>query len=339
MTSSTDSRCPRPTSDSAPREQDQPYEELIRPYHHELLAHCYRLVGSWEDAEDALQEALTRAWCGLSRFQGQSSIRTWLYKVTTNTCLNVVAGRPRRRIPEDLPMTAEDHNQSAPQPIWIEPCPDHLINLPEGLATPEARYEQRETLELAFIAAFQLLPPRQRATLILRDVLGFSAQESAELLESTVASVNSALQRARTTVDRHRPEFSQQATLRALPDEQLQRVISNYVKALEEADVDGLLGMLTDDATWSMPPSPNWYGGRQDVRQFLLEGPLRVSWRHLPTYANGQLAVACYLWDEPTGRYAAFCIDVLSVHGPKISAVTAFIGEKFFAQFHLPMTL
>src|ERR687886_2934129 len=200
------------------------YARLVEPYRPELHAHCYRMLGSVHDAEDALQEALLRAWRGLPRFEGRSSLKSWLYTIGTNTALNAIEKRPKRVLPIDYGPASDPHEgpgEPIVESVWVEPYPDEVIGLEDGYAAPEARYEQREAIELAFIAALQNLPPNQRAVLILREVLGFSAEETAASLETSVASVNSALQRARKTVDERLPEQSQQQTLRALGDEEV----------------------------------------------------------------------------------------------------------------------
>jgi RNA polymerase sigma-70 factor, ECF subfamily len=315
------------------------YQQLIEPYRRELLAHCYRMLGSGEDAEDALQDSCLRAWCGMARFEGRSSIRTWLYKIATNTCINMLTKRSQRVLAIDYgPSDEPDNPLRAPldESVWIDPYPDELLCNLDSMTAPEALYEQRESLELAFIAAFQLLPPRQRAALILRDVLGFSAKEVAETLEHSIASVNSALQRARMTLEQHRPELSQQATMRALGDKQLQAIIKNYINAMERADVYAMLELLTEDATWSMPPRPNWYFGRDDIARFLTKRPFTVRWRHIPTRSNGQLAVGCYMWNPATNSYDASCLDVLTLRGKQIAAVTGFFTGKFLRRFGLP---
>jgi RNA polymerase sigma-70 factor (ECF subfamily) len=306
------------------------YRALVEPHRAELHAHCYRMLGSVHDAEDALQEALLRAWRGLPRFEGRSSTRAWLYKIATNTSLRLMERRPQRVLPVD-------HEPADEDPTWIEPYSD--AELTDGHAAPEARYEQRESVELAFIAALQHLPARQRAALILREVLGFSAQEVADVLETTVPAVNSALQRARRTLDERLPDRSQQATLRALGDERTRAIVQRYVDALERADVPAVLAMLADDATWSMPPIPDWYRGHEAIAGFLRDGPFKVQWRHLPTRVNGQLAVGCYLLDDESGRYEAHVVDVLTLDGTAIAAVTAFVDRSVFARFGLPAAL
>jgi RNA polymerase sigma-70 factor, ECF subfamily len=317
------------------RDEDA-YRRLVEPRHAELHAHCYRILGSVHDAEDALQDALLRAWRGLPRFEGRSSLRSWLYRIATNTCLDVVARRPKRVLPIDYGPAADPH-QSPGEPlvesVWVEPYADERLGLEDGFAAPEARYEQRESVELAFVAALQHLPTRQRAVLILREVLGFSAQEVAETLETTVASVNSALQRARKTVDERLPAQSQQATLRSLGDERVRDVVERYAEALEQGDVDAVVALLTEDATWSMPPMARWYRGEEAIVAFLAEYPCRERWRHIPTFANGQVAVGCYMWDAERESYVAGVLDVLTLRGTQIAEVTGFLAPWVFRRF------
>src|SRR5438309_6085496 len=223
------------------------YRDLVEPHRSELHAHCYRMLGSLHDAEDALQDALLRARRGLPKFEGRSSLRSWLYTIATNTCLNAIARRPKRVLPIDYAPASDPHEcpgEPVVESVWVEPYPDETLGLEYGFASPEARYEQREAVELAFVAALQNLPPNQRAVLLLREVLGFSAREVAEMVETTTASVNSALQRARKTVDDRLPEQSQQATLRSLGDEGLREVVDRYVDAWQRGDVDAVVGML-----------------------------------------------------------------------------------------------
>src|SRR5215218_11273890 len=238
------------------------YRRLLEPHRSELHAHCYRMLGSVHDAEDALQEALLRAWRGLPRFEGRSSLRSWLYTIATNTCLNLIARRPKRVLPIDYGPPADPHDGLGLPPLeslWVEPYPDEKLGLEDGFASPEARYELRESVELAFVAALQHLPANQRAVLILREVLGFSARETAESLETSVASVNSALQRARKTVDERLPDQSQQATLRALGDDRLREIVEGYMDAMERHDIEAVVSLLAEDAAWSMPPLPAWF--------------------------------------------------------------------------------
>ena len=238
-------------------------------------------------------------------------------------------------------------------PVWLEPYPDRWLTGDEG-PSPEASYEQRESMELAFIVALQKLPPLQRAVLLLREVVGFSAAETAAQLGASLASVNSALQRARATVRGALPDRSQQQTLRALGDQRIRAIVEKYMDAMERGDADALVGMLTEDATWSMPPIPTWFAGHDLVREFLVRYPLTERWKHLPTRANGQLAVGCYLFDPDTGSYVPAALDVLTLNEDKIRSVVGFLTEahdespdvtawaaaaEVFARFGLPTEL
>ncbi|MGH3972570.1 MAG: sigma-70 family RNA polymerase sigma factor [Pseudonocardiaceae bacterium] len=300
------------------------------------------MLGSLDDADEALQDVLLRAWRALAGFQGRSSLRSWLYRIATNVCLDLIRKRPKRVLPLDHGPAAGPHQMSGEplvESVWIEPYPDSVLGLDDGRLAPEARYEQRESVELAFVAAIQHLPGNERAALLLREVIGFSAREVAELMEATVPAVNSALQRARRLVDERVPKDSQQATLRSLGDPRLREIVDGYTNALEQGDLDALVGMLTEDATWSMPPIPDWYRGSEAITAFLVAGPLRVRWRHVPTRANGQAAVGCYAWDAQRGCYVATVLDVLTLRGERIAAVTAFIDREVFARFGLPAEL
>jgi RNA polymerase sigma-70 factor (ECF subfamily) len=283
------------------------YQRLVDPYRGELHAHCYRMLGSVHDAEDAVQETLLRAWRGLSGFEGRSSLRSWLYRIATNASLTMIDKRPKRVLPIDYGPAADPHGgpgEPLIESVWIEPYADDHFGLEDGLAGPEARYEQRESVELAFVAALQNLPPNQRAVLILREVLGFSAKEAAEALDTTTASVNSALQRARAAVEDRLPEQSQQATAKALGDDGLQEVVDGYVEAWQRGDVEAVVGMLTEDAAFSMPPLRTWFGGRDEIATFLAGWPLSGQWRWRPIQvrANGQPALAFYSWDPDAIR-------------------------------------
>jgi RNA polymerase sigma-70 factor (ECF subfamily) len=317
---------------------DDAFRRLVEPHRAELHAHCYRMLGSVHDAEDALQDALLRAWRGLPGFAGRSSPRYWLYRIATNACLDVVARRPKRVLPLDYGPSADRPHQTEPleESVWIEPYAD---DVEDGFAAPDARYERRESVELAFVAALQLLPPRQRAVLILREVLGFSAQEVAGLLETSVPSVTSALQRARRTLDERLPERSQQSTLRALGDERIRSLVERYMDAMERADVDAVLALLAEDATWSMPPDTIWFRGHQAIARFLREWPFRQRWRHVPARASGQLAVGCYTWDAERARYLPEALDVLTLRGDRVAGITAFRNTAIFPRFGLPAEL
>ncbi|HEX8051683.1 MAG TPA: sigma-70 family RNA polymerase sigma factor [Thermoleophilaceae bacterium] len=305
------------------------YAELVEPHRRPLHAHCYRMLGSVQDAEDAVQETLLRAWRSLGSFEGRSSFRSWLYTIATNVCLRTVERRQRRVLPVDYGAPADPHDRlGAPlsETTWIEPYPEERFVLEDGLAGPEARYEQRESIELAFIAALQHLPPRQRAVLILRDVLGFSGAEVAEALETTPASVYSILQRAHDAVDRRLPELSQQATLRSLGDGELREIVDRYVTAWEQHDVDAITSMLTDGATLAMPPTPTWYRGRAAIETGLRRGPLDGvrRWSLSATYANGQAAAAASIWNDDEGRFVLHHTAILTLRGARIEAIDAF---------------
>jgi RNA polymerase sigma-70 factor, ECF subfamily len=309
------------------------FAALVDPYRGELHAHCYRMLGSVHDAEDALQDAMLRAWRGLPRFEGRSSLRSWLYTIATNTCLNAIERRPKRVLPIDYGPSTDPHDGLGLPPIesvWVEPYPDQGLGLEDGYAAPEARYEVRESVELAFVAALQHLPATQRAVLILREVLGFSAKEAAESLETTVASVNSALQRARGTVDERLPERSQQAMLRSLGDDKLRKVVESYMDAMQRGDVDAVVAMLSDEAAWSMPPLPAWFQGHKALVGFLRAGPLSGDWRwrHLPAHASGQAAVGSYCWHDGENGYLPFALDVLTLDGERVKEITSFITRS-----------
>ncbi len=317
--------------------EEEAYRRLVEPHRRELHAHCYRMLGSVHDAEDALQEAWLRAWRGLERFEGRSSLRSWLYTIATNTCLNAIARRPKRVLPIDYGPPTDPHDglgMPLIESVWVDPYPDEALGLEDGFAAPDARYEQRESVELAFIAALQHLPATQRAVLILREVLGFSAKEVADSLDTTVASVNSALQRARKTVDERLPAQSQQATLRALGDEGLREVVEGYIDAMQRGDVDAVVAMLTEDAAWSMPPLAAWFTGAEVLPRFLRFGPLSGDWRwrQIPAHASGQAAVGSYSWYEPEGVYLPFALDVLTLEGPRIKEITSFITRSTDSQ-------
>src|SRR5437763_4687523 len=227
------------TLDAAKAGDESAFEGLIGRYRGELHAHCYRMLGSVHDADDAMQDVMLRAWRSIGRFEGRSSLRSWLYTIATNVCLTQLERRPKRVLPLDYgPAAAGDEAPGRPvvESVWVEPYPDEVIGLEDGYAAPEARYEQREGIELAFIAALQHLAPNQRAVLILREVLGFSAKESADLLDTSVASINSALQRARAAVEERVPAQTQQQTLRALGDEELKELVDRYVDERERDD-------------------------------------------------------------------------------------------------------
>ena len=317
------------------------FARLVEPHRRALHAHCYRMLGSVTDAEDALQETLLRAWRGLASFEGRSSLRSWLYAIATNACLRAIERRPKRVLPIDYGPAADPHDglgEPLVESVWVEPYPDERLGLEDGLAGPEARYEQRESVEIAFIAALQHLPARQRAVLILRDVLGFSARETAEALETTPTGVDSALQRAHRAVDERLPERSQQAVLSSLDDQGLREIVDRYVDAFERADVDAVVAMLAADGAMTMPPLPSWYRGREAVAAFLKTEVLSSDkrWRVVPARANGQLAFGNYRWDEERETFKPRSISVLTLGREGIAEITTFIGSELIPSFGLP---
>jgi RNA polymerase sigma-70 factor, ECF subfamily len=330
---------------AAARAGDQDaFRHLVEPFRSELHAHCYRMLGSVHDAEDALQEALLRAWRGLPRFEERSSLRAWLYRIATNTCLTALERRRIRVLPIDLGPPG-DPREDLPEPlsesVWVEPYPDERFGLEDGYAAPAARYEQREAVELAFVASLQHLPAKQRAVLILRDVLGYSAAEVAKTLETSVASVKSALQRARKAVEERLPDRSQQVTLRSIDDDRVRSVVMRYIHAWECADVDAVVALLAEDAILAMPPHPAWFRGREPIAAFYTAGPLagELRWKHVATRASGQLAVGCYTLDEAGTCYEPSVVDVLALRGEEISEITAFVDPSLFRTLGLPERL
>ena len=311
------------------------FEQLVDLYRRPLHAHCYRMLGSLQDAEDALQETLLAAWRGLDGFEGRSSLRTWLYRIATNACLRLAGRRPQRVLSSDQgPAWTDVHNLGEfreEDPTWLEPYPSE----PEP-TDPAVRYQQRENVELAFVAALQKLPATQRAVLILREVLEFSAAEVAEALDTTVASVNSALQRARKAVDHRIVEGTQAGELRALGERGRHDLVAAFVAAWERADVDALLDMLAEDARFTMPPFPAWFLGKAHIGRFLSERTFQNPWRARPLVVSGQLALACYRRDPDTGRFLLSALNVLTLRGRQIAEMNAFLDPATHRWFELP---
>jgi RNA polymerase sigma-70 factor, ECF subfamily len=283
---------------------------LLGPYQAQLRTHCYRMLGSVHDADDALQETMLRAWSGLARFESRSSLRSWLYRIATNASLRLIEKRPKRMLPIDYGPAADPHiafGEPLTESIWLEPYPDAQLGVQATMLGPDARYEQRESIELAFAAAVQHLPARQRAVLILRDVLGFSARETAE----------------------------------TLGDRELHQIVTRFADAWQRHDVDAVVAMLADDARITMPPWPSWYRGRDAIATFLRSWPLshRKRWQFLHTGANGQPAVAGYLWDEQRTAFRPETIIVLTFHAARIEEITAFRSPELFPRFGLPDVL
>jgi RNA polymerase sigma-70 factor (ECF subfamily) len=328
------------------------FQRLTDPYRREVQLHCYRMLGSLQDAEDLVQETFLRAWRGLDGFEGRTSFRNWLYRIATNVCLSALAKRAsiRRALPETQGPPAEEMPGSRPttEAPWLEPYPDTAL---EGIADtspgPDARYELHESVQLAFIAAIQLLPPRQRAVLLLRDVLGWSAAETAGLLATTVASANSALQRARATLGKQFPT-GQPDALPSLPapDDQQRTLLDRYVRAWEDADLDEFVALLRDDATISMPPWPHWYRGREAIRKLLewvwrpnTDGNRPPATRLLPTAANGQPAFVLYRRGAEGGEWRAHTLQLLTLHDGAVAAIVAFRDPRFVVAFGFPEIL
>jgi RNA polymerase sigma-70 factor (ECF subfamily) len=331
----------------ATRGDESAFADLVGDFRAELHAHCYRMLGSVHDADDALQEALLRAWKGLHGFQGRSSVRSWLYAIATNAALDVARRRARGELPAGFAPGADGAGADL-----LEPYPDHALG-EWPASSPEARYEQRESLELAFIVALQHLPPLQRAVLILRDVVGFSARETADTLATSVPAVTSALQRARAAAAGRLPARSQQAVLRSLGDERIRELAGRYADAMQRGDADLLVSMLSADVTYTMPPPPTCLRGHAAVREFIREDVAPETWQHRAARANGQLAIGCYILHADRGRYLASAIDVLTLDGEQIVAISAFLTAELlrelgydgsfraadFARFGLPAEL
>jgi RNA polymerase sigma-70 factor (ECF subfamily) len=319
------------------------FARLIEPYRHQLLIHCYRMLGSIEDAEDALQETFLRAWRRLETFEGRASFRAWCYKIATNAALDARDSRHRRSLPSLTHAPADPGHPLPPpimEPIWLEPLPD--AGLPSPDAGPEAQYDARESVALAFLAALQHLPGRQRAALILRDVLAWQADEVASLLGVSVASVNSALQRARSTMRTLSGTYLTGESVPAASD-RVAALLAQYVKAWETGDVPRLTALLHEDAVMTMPPLPAWYQGRAAIESFLrtqLFAGADHSFRLLPTHANGSPAFAAYVRGED-GIYRHAALQVLQIAGDRIAAIHDFlsVNDRLFARFDLPLSI
>ena len=324
--------------DQAQAGDERAFEQLVEPYQRELQVHCYRILGSAQDAEDAMQETLLAAWRGLGGFEQRSSLRTWLYRIATSRCLNALRSTSRRSA-QNWP--SPDINPPEPTRLgevpWLEPYPDLLLqDLPDEAPGPQARYEAREAISLAFILALQLLPPRQRAVLILRDVLGFHASEAARILAASEQSVASALKRARATLARQ-PSPGQQAPPPHSAAEQ--RLVARLTQAFEEGDVDGIVSLLAEDAWLAMPPVPLEYQGRELAAQFFtLVYRHRRRYRLIATRANGQPAFGVYLSDLHAAVLHANGLLVLTLAGDRVSMITRF-DNSVIPRFGLPRTL
>jgi RNA polymerase sigma-70 factor, ECF subfamily len=320
---------------------------LIEPYRGELHLHCYRLLGSLHDAEDVVQETMLRAWRHFDTFKGRASLRTWLYTIATNVCLDAL----KKHAPRALPTTAYPETDPlgptvprSAEALWLEPFPDAWLT--EATENPEARYSRRESVSLAFLTALQVLPPRQRAILILADVLDWRANEIARLLEISVSAVNSALYRARVTLAQNYHKDEYEITLESRADAETNALLSRYLQAWETDDVAGLVALLKEDAILSMPPIPSWYRGRETVRAVLLRRfSVQKHWRLLQTRANAQPAFALYVLDEVQHCYRAFGVQLVRLDNSQskrqIAEVTIFHTSSFVTSFgfppHLPL--
>lgn len=327
----------------AKRGDHDAFRRLAEPFRKELQLHCYRMLGSVHDAEDLVQETLLRAWRGLEGFQGRASLRNWLYRIATNACINALASRKsaRRLLPERFGPPAEEPPQAGPasEIAWLEPYPDAALeDVP--VTGPDARYEMHEAVQLAFVAAVQDLPPRQRAVLLLRDVLGWSSAEGAQLLDTSVASINSALQRARATLEsRYR---TGRPVAPPAPTEAHRALLERYVQTWEAADLDGFVALLRADAILSMPPFREWYAGRDAIRRFFARA-WRLggydSFRLVPTAANRQPAFALYSRGRDETEFRAHSIQLLTLQGDRIAVLTNFKGRQLFGAFGLQAIL
>jgi len=326
------------------------FETLVTAHQRRLHAYCYRMLGSVHDADDALQETLLAAWRGLGTFEGRSELRTWLYRIATHACLRLAASRRRRVLsPEHGPPRTDVYDLGEPvtEPVWLEPYPE--AEPADDSTNPEARYQERESVKLAFVAALQHLPASQRAVLILREVLEFSAAEVAQMLDRSVPSVNSSLQRARKAMAEHRAQHhpeqhaatSQRDELRALGEEGRRQLVAAFVQAWERADVPAMVALLAEDARFSMPPLPAWFRGRADVVRFMAERMWATPWRLVPMTANGQLAFACYQGDTAhrgdtgPGPFRLSAVNVVTLRAGRIAELTGFLDPAIHRQFGL----
>jgi RNA polymerase sigma-70 factor (ECF subfamily) len=319
------------------------FQELAEPYRRELQLHCYRMLGSLYEAEDLVQETFLRAWRSRDRFEGRTSLRNWLYRIATNACLTTLAshGKSRRILVDTTGTPSEAYpSQRATDIAWLEPYPDAALEgITDTAPGPDVRYEMREAVRLAFVAAIQQLPARQRAVLLLRDVLGWSAIETAQLLDTSVIAVNSALQRARTTLEAHYP--ATQAAPVQLSDEQDRALLDRYVRAWESTDLDGFVALLKDDAVLTMPPFREWYVGRDAIRAFFTWAWPRIGGqtRLTRTVANGQPALAQYARSADGLEWRAHTLQVLTLQDGMVMAMTMFRDPRLFVPFGFPVVL
>jgi RNA polymerase sigma-70 factor (ECF subfamily) len=336
---------------AARRGDEGHFAELTNPYRRELQVHCYRILGSLHEAEDMVQETMLRAWKRLGTYKGRASFRAWLYKIATNTCLDLLdSKRSRRLLPPQITSASNPADQIAPpspELSWLEPFPDEWLE-DKSAVNPEARYTVSEAISLAFLVALQTLPPRQRAVLILRDVLDFSANETSDILEVTVSSANSALHRARRTLSNKYHGQDMDNTSTSITEERTQWLLDHFVQAWERADVEGLVALLKEDATLAMPPSPSWYQGRDDIGTFasttffgddgLFPGKAGGRWRLIRTNANNSPAFAVYQRTE-ANEYQSFGVLEIKIESGKVGQIFSFLDPSVSVQFGFPNTL
>jgi RNA polymerase sigma-70 factor (ECF subfamily) len=337
--------------EAAQQGNSEQFGELTEPYRRELQVHCYRILGSLHEAEDMVQETMLKAWKRLDTYEGRASFRAWLYKIATNSCLDYLDQKKSRRLLPFDKLSPSDPTEPlsppTPEATWLEPFPDEWLGDKSAL-NPEVRYSNSESISLAFLTALQTLPPRQRAVLILRDVLDFSASETADVLGFTTPSVNSALHRARTTLSQRYPRSEREELAMSSTDEHTQELLDQFVEAWEAADVEGLVALLKENAVLAMPPSRSWYQGREAIRKFaaatffadqgMFGDGAAGRWKLIPTQANGSPAFAIYQRIEGHG-YRAFGIHVLD-HDPEgLARIISFIDPSLLPRFGLPHTL
>ena len=317
------------------------FAALTEPYRRQLHVHCYRMLGSFDEAEDLVQETLLRAWRGRAGFEGRSMVRTWLYRIATNACLDALESRSRRLQSVESPQAAESHTVD-----WLQPYPDRLLDqIAPSDSEPDALVIARETIELAYLAAIQYLPPKQRAILILRDALGWSAKETASLLDESVASVNSALHRARSSMRKRLPRRRLEWTTAATPTTAERTLLERYMDATDRADVAALTALLREEVRLTMPPYPTWFEGREDIATVfaLSTDPSSPTYlgqlRTVATAANRQPAVAAYVRRPGESEYRALGVDVLRLEGDLVVEITRFVTADLFPAFGLPPTL
>ncbi len=317
------------------------FTALTEPYRRQLHVHCYRMLGSFDDADDVVQETLMRAWKGRAQFEGRSMVRTWLYRIATNACLDLLESKSRRVLSLESPQSAEPNAVD-----WLQPYPDRLLDeIASSESQPDSLVIARETIELAYLAAIQYLPPRQRAILILRDALGWSAKETAGLLDETVAAVNSALNRARSMMRKRLPRQRLEWSAAAEPTNAEREVLERYMHATDRADVAALTALLREEALLTMPPFPTWFLGREEIANaFALAidpnlPTYQGQFRTVATAANRQPALAAYVRHPGESEYRALGLDVLRLDGDQVIEITRFVTADMFAAFGLPMTV